>query len=266
MRNSRGGAEVIGIITGTGLYDLELAAAEAHELTTPHGTARLTVGKLGDVEVAHYSRHGSDHTRLSHQLDPRPALAAFAELKVVSLVSTTVTGAVDPRLAPGSLIVFDDLYFPSNRLPDGALCSLFTEPGVPGRGHWIFDGPFSAGVRDALVAAAFGDISDGGTYGHVDGPRLNSRPEIAALASAGVSAVSQTCGPETVLAGEAEIPFAVLGFITDYANGVTDEPTPPAVLGRLLGESSGAFSRVLAAAAPALDAPHAPAGFVYRLG
>ena len=260
---------MIGIATGTGLYDLSLGDPRDEVIETPHGVAELTIGALGGVEVAHYSRHGSVHARISHQIDPRAAFAAFARLEVNAVVATTVTGAVDPSLTLGSLVLFDDLYFPSNRLPNGSLCSLFAEPGAPGRGHWIFDKPFSADVRAALLAAGAGagePLHDGGVYGHVDGPRLNSAPEIAALAAAGVSAVSQTCGPETVLAGEAGIAFAVLGFITDFANGVTPEPTPPDVLSRLLERSGGAFSQVLSAAAPALDAPHRAAGFVYRLG
>ena len=65
------------------------------------------------------------------------------------------------------------------------------------------------------------------------------------LAAAGVSAVSQTAGPETVLAGEAGIPYALLGFVTDYANGVADEPTPVAELVRLISESAERFSATL---------------------
>ena len=52
-------------------------------------------------------------------------------------------------------------------------------------------------------------MRDGGCYGHVDGPRFNTKAEIRGLAPAGVTAVSQTAGPETVLAGEAELPFAL---------------------------------------------------------
>ena len=40
------------------------------------------------------------------------------------------------------------------------------------------------------------------------------------LRQAGVTAVSQTAGPETVLAGEAVLPYALVGYATDYANGV----------------------------------------------
>ena len=51
------------------------------------------------------------------------------------------------------------------------------------------------------------------------------------LQQAGVTAVSQTAGPETALCGEADLPYALLGFVTDYANGVSPEPTPVASLG-----------------------------------
>jgi 5'-methylthioadenosine phosphorylase len=38
--------------------------------------------------------------------------------------------------------------------------------------------------------------------------------------------VSQTAAAEVVLAGEAELPFALVGYATDYDNGVQEEPTP----------------------------------------
>ncbi len=64
---------------------------------------------------------------------------------------TTVCGAVDPTLGLGELVVFDDLHFPSNRLADGSLCTLFTGPEIPGRGHWIPDQDPDALV-DAILA------------------------------------------------------------------------------------------------------------------
>jgi 5'-methylthioadenosine phosphorylase len=99
----------------------------------------------------------------------------------------------------------------------------------------------------------------------VDGPRFNTRTEIAALRSAGVTAVSQTGGPEAVLCGEAELPYALMGYATDYANGVVADPTPVEELIRLMGESTGTFASVLLAALPRLDAAElSPPGVVYR--
>src|SRR4029450_13909804 len=128
-----------------------------------------------------------------------------------------VCGAVDAASELGSLVCFDDLHFVNDRLPDGSLCTFFTEPGARERGHWIYEGPFSGDLRGALLGAAFA-VRDGACSGHVDGPRFNTRAEIRGLAAAGVTAVSQTAGPETVLAGEAELPVALAGYAPDYSN------------------------------------------------
>ena len=108
-------------------------------------------------------------------------------------------------------------------------------------------------------------MRDGGCYGHVDGPRFNTKAEIRGLAATGVTAVSQTAGPETVLAGEAQLPFALVGYATDYANGVQAEATPVERLLELIAASTGTFARLLEAALPRIDAAAlAPAGVVYR--
>jgi purine nucleoside phosphorylase len=259
----------VGVITGTGTYALpELDEGEPHEVTTPHGAARVTRGTAHGVEVVHLSRHGEGHPRLSTHVDHRANIAALAELGVDAVLSVTVCGAVDPGVELGSVIVFDDLHFASNRLPDGTLCTFHTQPGAPDRGHWIFEGPFSEELRSALAAGAAEAVrayrSDG-CYGHVDGPRFNSRSEIRGLAAAGVTAVSQTAAPEAVLCGEAEIPFALAGYATDYANGVHAEATPVDELMRLIGRSSEIFASMLAAAIPRLaDTELAPPGVVYR--
>ncbi|MGK5643601.1 hypothetical protein ACSNOK_36115, partial [Streptomyces sp. URMC 126] len=54
--------------------------------------------------------------------------------------------------------------------------------------------------------------------------QADHKADLAALAAAGVTAVSQTAGPEVVLAGEAELPLALVGFVTDHANGVAPVP------------------------------------------
>ena len=108
-------------------------------------------------------------------------------------------------------------------------------------------------------------MRDGGCYGHVDGPRFNTRAEIRGLAAAGVTAVSQTAGPETVLCGEAELPFALVGYATDYANGVMPEATPVERLLELIAASTDAFAGLLAEALPPIAAgAHAGTGVVYR--
>ena len=261
----------IGIITGSGTYTLPgFEAAEPVTVQTPFGPAALTAGTLAGVEVVHVSRHGVGHLRLSNHLTHRANIWALKEQGATAVIGCTACGAVDPAVELGSLIVFDDLHFPVNRLPDGSICTFFTESGDPRRAHWILHGgPFSDGVRNELVRAAVAagrTVRDGGTYGHVDGPRFNTPTEIAQLAACGVTAVSQTAGPETVLCGELELPFGLIGFATDYANEVVPgEPTPVATLIELMGKSTAVFADVLRGALPRLAAePPSPAGTVYR--
>jgi purine nucleoside phosphorylase len=261
----------IGIITGSGTHALPgFSEADPVKVDTPFGSGTVTRGRYGDVEALHVSRHGAGHVRLSNHVTHRANIWALRELGASAVVACTACGAVDPTLELGSLVVFDDLHFTSNRLPDGSLCTFFIEPGDPGRAHWILHGsPFSAEVRSALLAAAADaghPARDGGAYGHVDGPRFNTPTEIAQLARCGVAAVSQTGGPETVLCGELELPYGLIGFVTDYANEVKPgEPTPVARLIELMGASTTIFADVLQRAVGVLEAsPPAPVGTVYR--
>jgi purine nucleoside phosphorylase len=259
----------VGVITGTGTYALPgLVASSPEPVTTRFGEVLVTRGRIGAAEVLHVSRHGEGHERLSNQVTHRANVAALAQLDADCVLAVTVCGAVDPTLELGSLIAFDDLHFIANRLADGSLCTFFDTPGDRRRGHWIFERPFSEGVRAAFLEAcrdAGLPVRDGGCYGHVDGPRFNTRAEIRSLALAGVSAVSQTAGPETVLCGESELPYALLGYATDYANGVKEEPTPVEELVRLIGTSTDVFATVLASAVAKLGTRElAPPGELYR--
>jgi 5'-methylthioadenosine phosphorylase len=259
----------IGIITGSGTYDLPaFDAAPAEIVDTPFGPARITAGRFAGEHVLHVSRHGESHARLSSSVTHQANICALKARGATAILAVTVCGALDLGIPLGSLIVFDDLHFLANRLPDGSLCTLHTEPAKPGRGHWVFDLPFSQPLRQGLLEGAREaglQVRDGGCYGHVDGPRFNTRTEIRMLAACGVTAVSQTAGPETVLAGEAEIPYALIGYATDYANGVQPEPAPVEELVRLVGESGAAFAKTLTGAVPRVAGAHLePVGTHFR--
>jgi 5'-methylthioadenosine phosphorylase len=259
----------VGVITGTGTYALPgFEAGVPERFATRHGETLVTRGRMGETEVLHVSRHGQGHKRLSNHVTHQANVVALKELGADCVIAVTVCGAVDPSVPLGSLIVFDDLHFLMNRLAGGSLCTLYDTPGDPARGHWIYDNPFSPSLRAVLLEAcrsAGVQARDGGCYGHVDGPRFNTRAEIRSLAMAGVTAVSQTAGPETVLCGEAELPYALLGYATDYANGVKDEPTPVEELLRLIEASTEVFARIIARALPSLHGRELSVpGVVYR--
>jgi 5'-methylthioadenosine phosphorylase len=258
----------VGLISGTGGYTWPgLEGACGQMVGNRYGEVILTESHIGGVEVVHLCRHGTGHARLSNQIEHWANLAALLDAGVDAVISTTVCGALHPGLGPGSLVVFDDLYFPSNRLPDGSPCTWHDRPGKAGRAHWIFDRPFSEPIRQAPIDApeAVGvDVQPRGCYGHVDGPRFNCRTEIAALAAAlGVVAVNQTLGPEVVLAGEAGQPMAAVGYVTDYTNGIGPAPEPLEAMAGRLADAPRVLASVVAEALGRLDKP-TPSGTVYR--
>ena len=241
----------VGIITGTGTYELPfLERMERRRIVTPFGEVTVNVGERAGKEVVHIPRHGPNHEYLPHQINYRANIWAMKEMGVKFVLATTVCGVVDPSVPLARLILFDDLYYPDNRLGDGTPCTFFLRPADPERGHYIFSQPFSQSLRERVKATldSLGlEYEPEGTYGHVFSPRFSSKTEVKQWAMLGVKAVSQTAGPEAVLCGELEIPYALLGFGVDYCNGVVPEPTPVEELEANLGRSREVFAKVIGA-------------------
>lgn len=230
----------LAVISGTGFYDLPgLEEGTDLNIETKFGEASIRRGVIDGKEVAFIARHGKKHSILPNMINYRANLLALKKLETKALVSTTVCGVLDPSIPLAKLAVFKDLYFPDNRLPNGEACTIYDEVEERGRGHYIFDQPFSAELRHQLIEAMQNPIIHA-VYAHVNGPRFNSKPEICMLKNY-ASFISQTAGPEVVLAGELEIPCALIGFGVDYANGVAEEPTPIEILDENLKKSKNVF-------------------------
>lgn len=251
----------IALISGSGFYELpELSQAADQTFITPFGEIVYRQGVWRGQSLVFIARHGRRHSHLSHQVNHRAHLWACRELAVNAVIACSVVGVVNPELPLGQLLLPDELYFPDNRLPEGEACTVFNTPGATGRGHLIASAHFNGALGHQLQAAAKTaglPLSPQLTYGQVQGPRFNSRSEIKALRQAGVDIISQTLGPEAVLAGELELPYAALCFGVDYANGVQSEPTPLATLQANLQASKSQLIQVLSGF---LD-NYQPAGF-----
>ena len=258
----------VGIITGSGIYHLP-GETELRRVETRFGGAEAAVTKVGPWRVGSISRHGEGHHHLPHTIPHRANLAALKKLGARAVLATTAVGAVDPDVHLGCPILFDDLFFPGNHLPDGGACTIFTEPGDPERGHLIQSEPFSPRLRRRAQRAAQSlglEVTIGGVYGHTNGPRFETRSEIRSLRAAGVAAVSQTSGPEAVLAGELGLPYALVGFPANYATGVS-EPEPMEALERLLVLSTEVLTRLVLRTAEMLEEEDLTQdqGYVYRV-
>ena len=259
----------IGIITGSGIYELP-ADRELRVVESRFGKAEVAVFRLGPWTVGGISRHGRGHHHLPHTIPHRANLVALKRLGARAVLATSTAGVVDTTIPLGRPIVFDDLFFPENRLPGGEPCTVFTKPGDPERGHLIGKEPFSPSLRRKMELAAEDlgiEVTFGGVYAHTNGPRFETRAEIRALGTVGVAAVSQTCGPEAILAGELELPYALVGFPVNYATGVSPTEERREELDRLLALSAKVLPGFLLGTVEMLQAEDLAFdhGYVYRV-
>ncbi len=254
---------MLAFITGSGFYDMDGFSPGEH--ATRFGPATLLSGEIEGRPVLLLPRHGRGHRHLPHHIPHRAHMTALKEAGATAVVSCSVCGIVNPDWEIGTPLLAEDLWFPGNRLGDGSACTVFDRPGEPGRGHLLAGSFFHRGLSGAVagVFRAAGLDCPEGCYAHGEGPRFNSRAEIRSLRAAGVDFLSQTCGPEAVLANELELPYALAGFGVDFANGVRDEPTPVEVLRANLERAREAFVGLMRALA-AEDRSHSFENFVYR--
>ena len=102
---------MLGVIGGSGFYTFFGADARAVSLDTPYGppSAPITVGTVGDHEVAFLPRHGSSHEFSPHTVPYRANMWALRALGVRRIFGPCAVGSLDPALGPGAMVVPDQL-------------------------------------------------------------------------------------------------------------------------------------------------------------
>jgi 5'-methylthioadenosine phosphorylase len=209
------GAAVLGVIGGSGLYEIEgLTGVEEVRVETPYGPPSDAVvrGRLGETTLLFLPRHGRGHRVAPHEINFRANVCALKKLGATHLVSISAVGSMREDIAPGDFVVADQLVDLTKRR-----VSTFFEDGVVG--HVGFADPVCPALSGALAdAAARGGarVHRGGTYVCIEGPQFSTRAESRLYRSWGVAVIGMTALPEAKLAREAELPYALLALATDY--------------------------------------------------
>ena len=254
---------MIGLISGSGFYGIE--GFELQSVETRNGSVQLLRGEIAGKKILLLPRHGKDHEYLPNHLNHRANLLALKQEGATIILSTSVCGLLRSDWKLGEPMLGTDLLFEENRLPGGEICTLFDRPGERGRGHLIagsfFDEELNAIIRQTWEKEH--PMIRKGCYVHANGPRFNSKAEIKAMRSRGGDFISQTCGPEAILANELELPYALAAFSIDYANGVSQEPTSMEELTSNLKKGSQIFQRLLETLPPEI-AKVSFKNFLYR--
>jgi 5'-methylthioadenosine phosphorylase len=203
---------VLGVIGGSGFYSFFGPDARSVGVDTPYGapSAAITVGTVGEHEVAFLPRHGVNHEFSPHTVPYRANMWALRALGVRRIFGPCAVGSLDPALGPGAMVVPDQLVDRTTGRAD----TYFDSGGI----HVGFADPYCPSLRDAVTGLP--GVVDGGAMVVIQGPRFSTRAESQWFAAQGFRLVNMTGYPESVLARELEICYAAIALVTDVDAGV----------------------------------------------
>jgi 5'-methylthioinosine phosphorylase len=235
---------MLAIIGGSGLTQLSsMADTRRKVVRTPYGepSGPLTYGRIRGREAVFLARHGYGHTIAPHEVNYRANLWALKEEGVDGVVSVASVGGIRKDLAPGSLMVPDQIIDYTWGRP-----STFYEGAASPVTHVDFTEPYSGPLRARILAAARAcgeQVLERGTYAATQGPRLESRAEIDRLERDGADAVGMTGMPEAALARELGLEYAAIAVCANFAAG-RGESAHAVALERIEAVLAAAMGRV----------------------
>src|SRR5579863_7747990 len=207
----------IGVFGGSGFYSLIENAREVW-VETPYGAPsdKVALGEVAGKKVAFLPRHGKDHRFPPQAINYRANLWAMKELGVSRIIGPTACGSLDPKVAPGEMVVCDQVV-----------------DRTTGRKDTFYDGPVTTHVSFAdpycpqLRTIAIDELKkigitthDHGTVVVIQGPRFSTRAESKWFSSHGWEVINMTQYPECYLARELEMCYVNISLVTDYDVGL----------------------------------------------
>lgn len=206
---------VIGIIGGSGLYAIDaLEDAQWLAVETPWGAPsdELLLGRIEGVRFVFLPRHGRGHRIPPSDLNARANIDALKRAGCTDILAISAIGSLREEIPPGHFVAVDQFIDRSlGRTPS------FFGPGFTA--HVSMADPVCARLS-ALAAkaaeAAGAPVTRGGCYVAIEGPQFSTRAESRMFRAWGGDVIGMTANPEAKLAREAELPYALIGMVTDY--------------------------------------------------
>ena len=205
----------IGILGGSGLYAIDaLEEAQWIAVDTPWGAPsdELLVGRIGGVKFVFLPRHGRGHRLSPSSVNYRANIDALKRAGCTDVLAISAIGSLREELPPGTFVAVDqfvDRTFARDK-------SFFGSGMVA---HVSMADPVCerlTALAAAAAEAAGATVADGGTYLAMEGPQFSTRAESELYRMWGCDVIGMTGMPEAKLAREAELPYALIGMVTDY--------------------------------------------------
>ena len=235
----------LAIIGGTGVYALgALQDAQAIQPDTPYGalSGPVRVGGYAGRRVAFMARHGEGHSIPPHRINYRANLHALKQLGATRVLALNTVGGITAACGPRVLACPDQLI----DYTWGRASTICEEPGSEVL-HVDFGDPYTPSLRRAVIAAAARagvPMLDGGCYGATQGPRLETKAEIARMRRDGCDLVGMTGMPEAGIARELGLDYACLAIVANWAAGAGPDPDEVITLEEVLANVKSAMDAV----------------------
>lgn len=234
-------------IGGTGVYGLAELIDMSTELPLtdfgdPSGPVRVGRLREGGARIAFMARHGEAHSVPPHRINYRANLAALKSLGVQRVLALNTVGGITEDYGPGVLGCPHDLI----DYTWGRISTICEEPGSEVI-HVDFGEPYCRSLRQAVLQASMRagiSVIDGGVYGATQGPRLETRAEIARMRRDGCDLVGMTGMPEAGIARELGLNYACLAIVANWAAGAGPDPDEVITLDDVLANVAAATADV----------------------
>ena len=240
----------LAVIGGTGVYALgELSDVETHQPVTAYGapSGPIRIGTYAGKRVAFLARHGEGHSLPPHKINYRANLAALKAVGASRVLALNTVGGITAHCGPRVLACPDQLIdYTWGRI--STLCEGDVDHGMGSEVlHVDFGDPYTQALRISVIAAARRasvPLVDVGCYGATQGPRLETKAEIARMRRDGCDLVGMTGMPEAGLARELGLDYACLGIVANWAAGAGPDPDEVITLQDVLDNVTAAMEGV----------------------
>ncbi len=215
MTNEPGTPPVIGVIGGSGIYEVDgLENAEWRRIESPFGemSDEVLCGDLDGQPMVFLPRHGRGHRIPPSELNFRANIDGLKRAGVTEILSVSACGSLKEELPPGTFVVCDQFI-------DRTFARVKSFFGTGLVAHVGLGHPTCSRLQGAVAEAlAELDIPHqvGGTYLAMEGPQFSTLAESQLYRSWGCDVIGMTNMPEAKLAREAEICYVTVAMVTDY--------------------------------------------------
>jgi 5'-methylthioadenosine phosphorylase len=211
----------IGIIGGTGFYEIAHEYFKANNVSTEYGDANVFIGHGEWENFVFIPRHGVEHNLAPHSINYQANIKALKQLGVDRIGGTFVVGSLDKKYPPGAIVVLDQFIDLTHGRAD-----TFFDVRTEGTLYTDLAYPFCPELRQRLQSFRTStevQIINKGCYVAINGPRFATVAEIRMQQAFGGHIAGMTCVPEVVLARELGIHYVGIAIITAFEAGIQSD-------------------------------------------